>query len=72
MLKGRTPAAVAKEAMGGTKLGDPAARKALVAAGVERRLGSRPTRWSCLPARPTRFSRKNQKMLDDHVTSVAD
>ena len=32
VLKGRTPDAVAKEAIGGTKLADPAARKALAAA----------------------------------------
>ena len=65
VLKGRTPAAVAKEAIGGTKLADPAARKALVAAGARRRRRlDRPARRARARA-PIGFARKNQKMLDD-------
>jgi hypothetical protein len=70
VLKGRTPAAVAKEAIGGTKLGDPAARKALVASGV-RGLSASTDPLVVLARVADGFSRKNQKMLDDRVTSVA-
>jgi Peptidase S46 len=70
VLKGRTPAAVAKEAMGGTKLGDPAARKALVASGVSG-LSTSTDPLVVLARVADGFSRKNQKMLDDRVTSVA-
>jgi Peptidase S46 len=70
VLKGRTPAAVAKEAIGGTKLGDPAARKALVASGVSG-LSASTDPLVVLARVADGFSRKNQKMLDDRVTSVA-
>ncbi len=70
VLKGRTPAAVAKEAMGGTKVGDPAARKALVASGVSG-LSTSTDPLVVLARVADGFSRKNQKMLDDRVTSVA-
>jgi hypothetical protein len=70
VLKGRTPAAVAKEAIGGTKLGDPAARKALVASGVSG-LSTSTDPLVVLARVADGFSRKNQKMLDDRVTSVA-
>src|SRR5262249_24741091 len=69
VLKGRAPAAVAKEAFGGTKLADPAARKALVASGVSGLKAS--TDPLVVLARDADvFSRKNQKTLDDRVTSV--
>jgi hypothetical protein len=70
VLKGRTPAAVAKEAIGGTKLGDPAARKALVASGVSG-LSASTDPLVVLARVADGFSRKNQKMLDDRVTGVA-
>jgi peptidase S46-like protein len=70
VLKGRTPAAIAKEAIAGTKLGDPAARKALVATGVSG-LSTSTDPLVVLARVADGFSRKNQKMLDDRVTSVA-
>jgi Peptidase S46 len=70
VLKGRTPAAIAKEAIAGTKLGDPAARKALVASGVSG-LSTSTDPLVVLARAADGFSRKNQKMLDDRVTSVA-
>ena len=69
VLKGRTPDAVAKEAIGGTKLADPAARKALAAAGPAGVAASTdPLVVLARTADP--FARKNQKMLDDQVASV--
>jgi len=69
VLKGRAPAAVAKEALGRTKLADPAARKALVASGVSGLKAS--TDPLVVLARDADvFSRKNQKTLDDRLTSV--
>ena len=70
VLKGRTPAAVAKEALAGTKLGDPAARKALVASGVSG-LSTSTDPLVVLARVADGFSRKNQKTLDDRVMSVA-
>jgi hypothetical protein len=70
VLKGRTPAAIAKEAIAGTKLGDPAARKALVASGVSG-LSTSTDPLVVLARAADGFSRKNQKVLDDRVTSVA-
>jgi Peptidase S46 len=70
VLKGRTPATVAKEALAGTKLGDPAARKALVASGVSG-LSTSTDPLVVLARVADGFSRKNQKTLDDRVTSVA-
>ncbi len=69
VLKGRTPAAAAKEAITGTKLGDPAARKALVASGVAGLAASTDPLVVLARAADT-FSRKNQKTLEDRVTSV--
>ena len=69
VLKGRTPDAVAKEAIGGTKLADPAARKALAAAGPAGVAASTdPLVVLARTADP--FARKNQKTLDDRSTSV--
>jgi hypothetical protein len=69
VLKGRTPDVVAKEAIGGTKLADPAARKALAAAGPAGVAASTdPLVVLARTADP--FARKNQKMIDDQVTSV--
>jgi Peptidase S46 len=69
VLKGRPPAPVAKEAITGTKLADPAARKALVAAGTAG-LGSSTDPLVVLARAADVFARKNQKALDDQVTSV--
>ena len=69
VLKGRTPDAVAKEAVGGTKLADPAVRRALAAAGPAGIAASTdPLVVLARTADP--FARKNQKMLDDQVASV--
>ena len=68
-LKGRMPAALAKEAMTGTKLADPAARKALAAAGLAG-LSSSTDPLVVLARAADVFARKNQKTLDDRVTSV--
>ena len=69
VLNGRTPAAAAKEAMSGTKMGDPAARKALVAAGVAG-LNSSTDPLVVLARSADTFARKNQKTLEERVTSV--
>ena len=69
VLKGRTPDAVAKEAIGGTKLADPAARKALAAAGPAG-LAASTDPLVVLARTADPFARKNQKTLDDQVTSV--
>ena len=69
VLKGRTPAAVAKEAMSGTKMGDPATRKALVAAGVAG-LNASTDPLVILARSADTFARKNQKTLEEKVTSV--
>jgi hypothetical protein len=68
-LKGRTPADVAREAIAGTKLADPAGRKALVAAGVPG-LSSSTDPLVILARAADVFARNNQKALDDQVTSV--
>jgi Peptidase S46 len=68
-LKGRTPAAVAKEAITGTSLADPAARKALAASGAAGvRVSTDPL--VVLARTADTFTRKNQKAIDDRVTSV--
>jgi hypothetical protein len=69
VLKGRTPAAVAKEAITGTKLGEPEARKALVASGVAG-LAASTDPLVVLARAADSFSRKNQKTLEDRVASV--
>src|SRR5439155_884848 len=69
VLKGRPPALVAKEAITGTKLADPAARKALAAAGTAG-LTSSTDPLVVLARAADAFARKNQKTLDDQVTSV--
>jgi hypothetical protein len=69
VLRGRTPAQAAKEAVTGTKLGDPAARRALVASGVSG-LASSTDPLIVLARAADTFARTNQKTLDDQVTSV--
>src|SRR5207248_2608629 len=69
VLKGRMPALVAKEAMTGTTLADPAARKALAAAGTAG-LASSTDPLVVLARAADVFARRNQKTLDDQVTSV--
>jgi hypothetical protein len=69
VLKGRTPAAAAKEAVTGTKLADSAARKALVASGVAGLTASTDPMVVLARAADT-FARKNQKTVDDQVTGV--
>ena len=69
VFKGRGSAAVAKEAIGGTKLMDPAARKALVASGVTG-LAASTDPLVVLARTADSFARNNQKTLDDRVTSV--
>jgi hypothetical protein len=69
VLKGRTPAAVAKEALTGTKLADPAARKAL-AAGGGAGLTSSTDPLVVIARAADVFARRNQKTIDDQVTSV--
>src|SRR5262249_9336422 len=69
VLKGRTPAAAAKEALDGTMLADPAARKALVAGGVAGLSTSADPLVSLARAADV-FARRNQKTLDDRVDSI--
>ena len=69
VLKGRTPAAAAKEAIAGTKMGDGAARKALVASGASG-LASSTDPLVALARAADVFARTNQKTMDDQVTSV--
>ncbi len=69
VLKGRSPAAVAKEAVTGTKLADPSARKALAASGVSG-LAASTDPLVVLARTAGGFARKNQKQMDDQVTSV--
>jgi hypothetical protein len=69
VLKARDPAAVAHDAIAGTKLRDPAARKALVASGVAG-LNASTDPLVALARAADGFSRKNLKQLDDQVTSV--
>ena len=69
-LKGRTAPAVAKEALTATKMTDPAARKALAASGTAG-LAASTDPLVALARVADPFARKNQKTLDDQVTSVA-
>ncbi len=69
VLKGRTPAGVAREAIGGTRLTDPAARRALAAAGPAG-LAASTDPLVILVRAADGFARRNQKELDDKVTSV--
>ena len=69
VLKGRTAAAVAKEAIAGTRLADPAARRALVAAGVSG-LSTSTDPLVVLARAADTFTRRNQKTLDEQVTGV--
>jgi len=68
-LKGRAPAAVAKEAVAGTKLTDPAARRALVASGPAG-LAASADPLVVLAHTADSFARKNQKAIEDRVASV--
>jgi hypothetical protein len=69
VLKGRAPAAVATDAITGTRLADPAARQALAAAGPSGLVASTDP-LVVLARAADAFARKNQKALDDQVTSV--
>ena len=68
VLNGRTPAAVAKDATG-TKLTDPAARKALAASGPSGLSASTDPLVNLARAADS-FTRKNQKAIEDQVTSI--
>lgn len=69
VLKGRLAFDVARDAVAGTKLGDPAVRKALVASGPQGL--ARSTDPLVLLARTAEpFFRKNEKILEDRVTSI--
>ncbi|MEP7306738.1 MAG: S46 family peptidase [Acidobacteriota bacterium] len=69
VLKNRTAAAVAKEALEGTTLADPAARKALAASGSAGLTAS--TDPLVVLARSADvYARKNQKLVEDRVASV--
>ena len=68
-LKGRSAADAVHDAIAGTKLGDPAARKALVASGpAGLAASSDPLIVMARAADP--FGRRNQKILDDRVNSA--
>src|SRR5205823_4563115 len=68
-LKGRKPSDVSHDAIAQTKLGDPAARKALVASGPAGLAAS--TDPLVVLARDTDpFARRNQETLDNRVESV--
>jgi Peptidase S46 len=69
VLKGRMPAAVAHDALSGTRLADPAARKALAAAGPTG-LAASTDNLIALARAADSFARSNQKTLDQQVTSV--
>jgi hypothetical protein len=69
VLKSRTPATVTKEAIAGTRLADPAARKALAASGPSG-LATSMDALVVLARAADGFARKNQKALDEQVTSV--
>jgi hypothetical protein len=68
-LKGRPAAEVAHAAVGGTRLADPAARKALVAAGPAG-LAASADPLVALSRDVESFSTRNQKILDDRVSSI--
>jgi hypothetical protein len=69
VLQGRTPAAVAHEAIAGTRLADPAARRALAAAGPSG-LATSTDALVVLARAADTFARRNQKVIDEQVTSV--
>ena len=69
VLKNRTAAAAAKEAIGGTKLADPSERQALAASGVAG-LAASTDPLVVLTRTADTFARKNQQTADDRVTSV--
>ena len=69
VLKGRTAAQVAQEALRGTTLGDPSARKALVDSGLQG-LAASADPLVILARTADSFARANQKNFDDQVTSV--
>jgi hypothetical protein len=69
VLKNRAPAEVAKEAIGGTKLADPSARKALASSGAAG-LAASTDPLVVLSRAADVFARKNQKTVQDRVTSV--
>jgi hypothetical protein len=69
VLRNRSPAAVAQEAMSGTTLADPSARKALAASGAAGLRASKDPLVALARTADT-FARRNQKTIDDRVTSV--
>ena len=69
VLRGRTPAAIAHEAIRGTTLADPGARKVLVTSGVTG-LAASTDPLVILARAADSFARSNQKALDDQVVSV--
>ena len=69
ILKGRTPAAVVEDAIRGTRLADPAARKALVSSGVSG-LAASTDPLVILARAADEFARGHRRSLDDQVTSV--
>ena len=69
VLKGRNPADVAREAIRGTRLGDPRARRQLVASG-QAGLESSTDPLVVLARQADRFARANEKEFDDKVKSI--
>jgi hypothetical protein len=69
VLQTRSPAMIATAAMSGTALADPAARKALAASGVAGLRASKDPLVALARTADT-FARRNQKTIDDRVTSV--
>jgi len=69
VLKNRTAAVVAKEALEGTKLADPSARKALAASGPAG-LNASTDPLVVLARTADVYARKNQKAVEDRVASV--
>ena len=69
MLGGKSPEAVAKAAVEGSKLGDPAARKALIEGG-KKAVDASTDPMILLAKKLDPLARKLRKQMDDQVTSV--
>jgi hypothetical protein len=69
VLKGRAAAAVAKDAIGGTMLADPSARRALASSGPSG-VNASTDPLVALVRTADPFARRNQKIIDDRVASV--
>jgi hypothetical protein len=69
VLKGRTPAEVARDVIQGTRMVDPSPRRALAAGGPSALAATRDP-LVILARVADRFARANEKKLDDLVTSV--